>query len=145
MIETLKDFKFFYWNWNKRTRWYLRKKKNINKLKILLANEAKNILHGEIASKKAEQTAKDTFEKGVTSSDLPEINIATEDIKKGVKFIDLIANNKILSSKSEVRRAIVNKGFKIDNIVIDDEKKILKLSDFKKNILKLSYGKKNII
>ena len=38
--------------------------------------------------KKAEQTAKDTFEKGVTSSDLPEINIATEDIKKGVKFSD---------------------------------------------------------
>ena len=118
------------------------KEKNINKLKILLANEATKILHGEMASKKAEQTAKDTFEKGVTSSDLPEINIATEDIKKGVKFIDLIANNKILSSKSEVRRAIVNKGFKIDNIVIDDEKKILKLSDFKKNILKLSYGKK---
>ena len=90
--------------------------------------------------KATEQTAKDTFEKALALTF--QEYIATEDIKKGVKFIDLIANNKILSSKSEVRRAIVNKGFKIDNIVIDDEKKILKLSDFKKNILKLSYGKK---
>ena len=35
--------------------------KNINNLKILLANEATKILHGEKASKKAEQTAKETF------------------------------------------------------------------------------------
>ena len=32
--------------------------KNINKLKILLANEATKILHGEKAAKKAEKTAK---------------------------------------------------------------------------------------
>ena len=40
------------------------KEKNINNLKILLANEATKILHGKTAAKKAEQTAKDTFEKG---------------------------------------------------------------------------------
>jgi tyrosyl-tRNA synthetase len=38
--------------------------KNINNLKILLANEATKILHGEKASKLAEQTAKDTFQSG---------------------------------------------------------------------------------
>ena len=38
------------------------KEKDINKLKILLANEATKILHGEQASKQAEQTAKETFE-----------------------------------------------------------------------------------
>ena len=37
------------------------KEKNINNLKILLANEATKILHGKNASKKAEQTAKETF------------------------------------------------------------------------------------
>ena len=41
-----------------------REEKNINNLKILLANEATKILHGEKASKKAEKTAKDTFEQG---------------------------------------------------------------------------------
>ena len=39
--------------------------KNINNLKILLANEATRILHGDEASNKAEQTAKITFDKGV--------------------------------------------------------------------------------
>ena len=40
------------------------KEKNINNLKILLANEATKILHGETASKKAENTAKKTFKEG---------------------------------------------------------------------------------
>ena len=38
------------------------KENNINNLKILLANEATKILHGELAAKRAAQTAKDTFE-----------------------------------------------------------------------------------
>ena len=119
-----------------------KKEKNINNLKILLANEATKILHGEESSKKAAQTAKNTFEGGILASGLPEINIKKEEINKGVNILDLIANNKILSSKSEARRVILNKGLKLNNKVIDDEKKILKLNDFEKNTLKLSYGKK---
>jgi tyrosyl-tRNA synthetase len=119
-----------------------KKEKNINNLKILLANKATAILHGEEASKKAEQTAKDTFIEGGLGSDLPEIKINSDKVKKGINFLDFIADNKILPSKSEARRAIANKGFKINDIIINDVKKILELKDFKKNILKLSYGKK---
>ena len=118
------------------------KEKNINNLKILLANEATKILHGEKASKKAEQTAKDTFKEGGLGIDLPEIKIKFNDIEKGINFLDFVANNKVLPSKSEARRAIANKGLKIDDVVVVDEKKILQLKDFKKKILKLSYGKK---
>ena len=118
------------------------KEKNINDLKILLANEATKILHGEKASKKAEKTAKDTFEKGSLGSDLPEIQIKSNEIEKGINILDFVANNKILSSKSEARRVIANKGLKIDGITIDNEKKMLEIKDFKKNICKLSYGKK---
>ena len=39
------------------------KDEDINKLKIRLANEATTMLHGNAAAKKAEQTAKNTFEK----------------------------------------------------------------------------------
>jgi tyrosyl-tRNA synthetase len=116
--------------------------KNINNLKILLANEATKILHGEKASMLAEQTAKDTFQSGGLSANLPEIKIKLNELKKGLSILDFIANNKILSSKSEARRAIANKGFKIDDVVIHDDKKILKLKDFKNNAFKLSYGKK---
>ena len=45
-----------------------------------------------------------------------------------------------ITSKSEVRRAIANRGLKIDGVIIDDEKKN-SIKRFKK-IFKLSYGKK---
>ena len=118
------------------------KEKNINKLKVLLANEATKILHGEGASKKAEETAKDTFETGGLGSDLPEIKLKLNEVKKGIKILDLIADNKILSSKSEARRAISNKGFKINDLIVENDKKIIQLNDFENDVLKLSYGKK---
>ena len=115
---------------------------NINNLKILLANEATKILHGEASAKKAEQTAKDTFEGGGLGSDLPEIKVKLTEVKKGINILNLITVHNILASKSEARRVIANKGIKIDDIIVNDDKKIIKPSDFKKNILKLSYGKK---
>ena len=120
----------------------INKEKNINNLKVLLANEVTKILHGEKASKKAEKTAKDTFEGGGLGSDLPEIIIKSEEIEEGINILDLISKNKILPSKSEARRAISNKGFKIDGNIIQDEKKIIRLTDFKNNVFKLSFGKK---
>ena len=118
------------------------KEKNINNLKIILANEATRILHGEIASKKAEQTAKETFEGSGLGLDLPEIKIKSSEINSGIKLLNFLSENKIMSSKSEARRAIANKGLKINNIVVDDENKILLKDDFKGKILKISYGKK---
>ena len=104
------------------------KEKNINNIKILLANEATKILHGVEASKKAEQTAKDTFTMGGLSADLPEIKIKSSEIKKGISILDLVANNKILPSKSEARRVIANKGLKIDDVIVSDEKKIIQIN-----------------
>ncbi len=119
-----------------------RDKKNINELKILLANEATKILHGELAAKTAEKTAKETFESGGAGKDLPEIKIKIEDLKKGIGILDLLSLNKILSSKSEVRRAIISGAIKIDNKTLSDDKKIIQLNDFNNKILKISFGKK---
>ena len=82
------------------------------------------------SSKKAEETAKDTFETGL-GSDLPEIKLKLNEVKKGIKILDLIADNKILSSKSEARRAISNKGFKINDLIVENDKKIIQLNDLK--------------
>ena len=37
---------------------------------------------------------------------------------------------------------MANKGFKINDIVIDDEKKNIQVRDFIDKVLKISYGKK---
>ena len=120
----------------------INKEKNINNLKVLLANETTKILHGEIASKKAEKTAKDTFEGARLSSGLPEIKVKSNEIEQGINILDFISKNKILPSKSEARRVIANKGFKIDGTIIKDEKKVINFKDFKNNVFKLSFGKK---
>ena len=116
--------------------------KDINKLKILLANQATKILHGDYASKKAEQTARQTFKSGGFSLDLPEIKINIADVKKGVNLIDFLSKNKIMSSKSEARRAIIGKGLRINDQIVDSDKKVLQQLDFKEKIAKVSYGKK---
>ncbi len=116
--------------------------KNINRLKIVLANEATRILHGDAASTNAEQTAKDTFESGGIGSNLPEIKIKMSEINNGINLLDFLSKNKITPSKSEARRVIINKGLKIDNVLVDNENKILDIKDFKEKTLKISFGKK---
>ena len=116
--------------------------KNINRLKIVLANEATRILHGDAASKNAERTAKDTFESGGIGSNLPEIKIKMSEINNGINLLDFLSKNKITPSKSEARRLIINKGLKIDNVLVDNENKILDIKDFKEKTLKISFGKK---
>ena len=48
-----------------------------------------------------------------------------------------------MSSKSEARRAIKNNAFKINNVTLTDENKIIQLDDFNnEKSLKISFGKK---
>ena len=65
------------------------------------------------------------------------------ELKKGIGLLDFLSQNKIMSSKSEARRAINNNGIKINNEIVKDESKVLKISDFKNNRLKISFGKNN--
>ncbi len=119
------------------------KNNNINKLKIILANEATTMLHGKSAASKAEKTAKETFETGGSGKDLPEIKIKKKDLEQGIKILELLSSNKIMSSKSEARRAIKSGALKINNEILNDENKILWLNDFNnERNLKISFGKK---
>ena len=118
------------------------KEENINNLKILLANQATSILHGKSAAKKAQKTAKETFEDKSLSLNLPEIKVNSEEVKKGISLIDLLSVNGVMSSKSEARRAILNNGLKINDKLVEDIKRTLKSEDFEEKILKISYGKK---
>ena len=121
---------------------FCKKEKDINKLKILLANEATKILHGEQASKQAEQTAKETFEGKGFGLNLPEVKIKLVDIKKGVNLLEFLSKNQITTSKGDARRIIGNKGLKINNKIVENEKRILSINDFKDERLKISLGKK---
>ena len=120
------------------------KDQNINQLKILLANEATAMLHEKVAAQRAERTAKNTFEKKSIGEDLPSVKIKKKEIINGINIIDLVIASNLLSSKSEVRRMIKNKGIKINNEPVENEKYKVSLNNFnQENFLKLSHGKKN--
>ena len=118
------------------------KNKNINQLKVILANEATAMLHGKAATQKAEQTAKNTFEKKSIGEDLPSINLKKEEVINGINIVDLVITSNLLNSKSVVRRMIKNKGIKVNNIPVENDQFNVSLNNFEKEtFLKLSHGK----
>ena len=121
------------------------KNQNINELKILLANKATVMLHGEQEAKKSEETAKKTFNDNSMGESLPSISISEEELKKRMNVIDLIALSKLESSKSQIRRLIKGNGIRINNQVVTDEKLIITKDLFQDNLIKLSLGKKRHI
>ena len=121
------------------------KNNNINELKILLANKATEMLHGQQEAKNSEETAKKTFRDNSMGENLPSISISEKEINENMTVIDLIILSKLESSKSEIRRLIKGNGIKINNHNITDEKLIITKNLFKDNLIKLSIGKKKHI
>ena len=122
------------------------KNKDINQLKIILANECTKMLHGDKEAKLAEQTAKKTFIERSTGAGLPVVEIKQNQIDQSLDIVNLILLSKLENSKSEIRRIIKNKGVKINNSTIENEKLLVtnNLLDEEKS-LKLSLGKKRHI
>mgnify|MGYP002825337120 FL=1 len=117
------------------------KESNINDLKILLANKATEMLHGNKEALKSEKLAKSTFKEDSSGENLPSIKIDKDIISKNI--VELVASATKNISKSEIRRLIKSNGIKIDNKIINDEKFITDNKLFKdKGFVKLSLGKK---
>jgi len=120
--------------------------KNINELKILLANEATTMLHGIKAAKQSEFTAQKTFGDRSIGKNLPILKIKKKIILNGINILDLIVQTELANSKSEIRRMIKNNGLKINNETITDETTTIELKNFdQNNNMKVSHGKKKHI
>ena len=121
------------------------KSRNINDLKVILANKATSMLHGDKAAKNSEKAAQEMFSGGSLSLSLPSVKIGSEEIKKKINIIDLVIISKIEKSKSEIRRLIKGNAIKLNDKIISDEKLIIQRKLFNDNYLKLSIGKKRHI
>ncbi len=117
------------------------KDKNINELKILLANNATEMLHGKRETKLSQDLANNTFKENSTGENLPGIQVDNNVLTKNIVEVISFVNNDI--SKSEIRRLIKSNAIKIDNQNIKDEKYIIDPNLFvDKGFIKLSIGKK---
>ena len=121
------------------------KNNNINELKILLANKATSMLHGEEDAKKCQETAKQTFSENSLGDNLPTIKINKQMLDDNINILDLVILSKLENSKSEIRRLIKGNGIKINSQAISDEKFLITENLFKDRLIKLSLGKKKHI
>ena len=116
---------------------------DINKLKILLANETTTMLHGSKAAKESEMTAQKTFKDKLIGKNLPVVKVKKNSIANGMNVLDLVLLTTLANSKGEIRRMIKNNGLKINNEVVSDETKIIDQNNFDQdNNMKVSHGKK---
>jgi len=118
------------------------KNKNINQLKILLANKTTQMLHGKKESMNAEKIAKETFSENSSGSNLPSFKIQKSTLDNKMNIIDLIILSGLENSKSEVRRLISGNAIKINNEIIKDQNFQINQGLLKNNFIKLSIGKK---
>ena len=112
--------------------------------KMLLAKTIVRMYHDAEAGEKAEQHFISVFQQGTIPEDIPAVewNGSTE-----LPLIDLLVELKLLSSKSEARRMIENKGIKLNGLKTEDTKLHVIVSDGlivqvgKRKFVKLKMGK----
>lgn len=120
---------------------------DINKAKIVLADEATAMLHGRECLRKIHETIQTMFTggSGPTSTEaLPRVFVASDDLAKdGVRFLDLFVKLQLATSKKEARRLIQGGGARLEGQTIRDENGSLTAVDFDgKTEVTLRAGKK---
>ena len=110
---------------------------DINKAKIILADEATALLHGRGCLDAIHKTIETMFTAGAGSSStegLPRVYVTNEALtsEKGVSILDLLVELKLATSKKEARRLIQGGGARMgDDVVLsDDVNPVLTMSDF---------------
>lgn len=117
----------------------------INKAKIVLADEATKMLHGEACLSEIHQTVDQIFVGGVGGSNaaLPRARITSAEAAAGISVIEMFLRLDLAKTKSEVRRLIKGGGAKLNDEKIADENLVVARPTFdSKGELKLSSGKK---
>ena len=107
---------------------------DINEAKKVLANEATTLLHGRGAADAASETARKTFEEGVSAEGLPTIQVASP-----IAVIQAIIEAGFAKSNGEARRHIQGGAIRVDDVAVVDEKMTLSIGGAP---VKLSMGKK---
>jgi tyrosyl-tRNA synthetase len=110
----------------------------INAAKIVLATEATALAHGRGAAEDAAETARKTFEEGISAEGLPHVDVSAAAFPSGLPAYELFFRAGLAASKGEARRLIRGGGARLDDAVIDDEGRVIDV----RGTVKLSAGKK---
>jgi tyrosyl-tRNA synthetase len=103
-------------------------------------------MHGREAAKKAEETARTTFEEGGLSASLPTVEIKRADFDNKIGVLAAFVQAGLVASTSEARRQIKGGGLKVNDAAVTDEKMMLSSKELTpEGVIKLSLGRKKHI
>ena len=114
---------------------------DINQAKILLADEATKLLHGNEAALKAKKTSINTFEKKSGGDELPTTRINKNILKKGLQLKEFIISIKFATSNSDFKRNLENRAYRLNNKIINSDISLTE-KDIEDDSIKISFGKK---
>jgi tyrosyl-tRNA synthetase len=116
---------------------------DVNEAKKVLATEATALCHGREAAEAAAETARAVFEGGGSGSELPQTEVARNELARGMPAFELFSLTGLAASNGEARRLIRGGGARINDRVVDSETKPVTEADLdEKGMLKLSAGRK---
>ncbi len=107
---------------------------DVNEAKKVLAFEATKLCHGEQAAVESAETARQTFEQGMSAEGLPTIEVNDPQMT----LIDLLIQSGLVDSKGAARRLIEGGGARVNDDQIMDVNAMCDITDG----FKLSSGKK---
>ncbi len=110
---------------------------NPKEAKLRLAREVVKMYHGEKEARRAEKEFERVFKLKKTPSRVPAVKIK----EKKLSILDLLVRTKLVSSRSEAKRLVLQKGVKIDGKVEGNWQKTLEI---KKGII-IQIGKRKFI
>ena len=118
----------------------------INDAKKGLATEVTAMLHGRAAAEQAAETARQTFEQGLTADTLPGVDVPKAELEAGVGLLALFVKAGLAGSNGEARRHVQGGAVRLNDEPVSDEKRVVTLQDLSpEGAIKLSLGKKKHI
>lgn len=113
----------------------------INEAKAVLAYEVTKLVHGEEEAEKAKKAAEALFAGGADMSNVPTTEITVDMLNKSIA--DVLAETKIMASKAEAKRLIIQGGLSLNGNKVTDFKRELVEADFEDGSALVKRGKKN--
>ncbi len=114
----------------------------INEAKKRLAYEVTAIVHGTAVADQARQQAEDLFEKGGRSDQMTTTVLPAAAIAGGLTLIDVLLQARLIPSKAEGRRLMIQGGIYLDDQPVTDPARLLTKSDLASGEAILRKGKK---
>ena len=114
----------------------------INEAKKVLATQATALLHGQDAAGAAAETARQTFEQGITAASLPSVPVEAAEFAAGLGVLTAFQRAGLVASSGEARRQVKGGGLRVNDAPVTDERAVLGQADLIDGAVKLSLGRK---